>query len=95
MSVESELQVYETVCKDRFTKIETDIDTVKVAVGEIHAKIFNGHTHAIEGIQNDMREMKELDKVRKRSRSLFVRDIILTLLGSGGIISLVLMQIFK
>ena len=93
--MDADLKVYQTVCKDRFNKLETDIDKVNVAVGEIHAKIFNGHTHAIENIQNDMREMKQLAEVRKRSRSLFVRDVILTLLGSGGIISLILMQVFK
>jgi CRISPR/Cas system CMR-associated protein Cmr1 (group 7 of RAMP superfamily) len=93
--MDADLKVYQTVCKDRFTKLETEIDAINVTVGEIHAKIFNGHTHAIESIQNDMREMKQLAEVRKRSRSLFVRDVILTLLGSGGIISLILMQVFK
>jgi hypothetical protein len=95
MSLETELKVYHGICKDRFDKLETEIDDVKSTVGAIREKIFNGHTRAIDGIQSDIREMRQAAGERKRSRALFVRDIILTLLGSGGIASLILMQLFK
>ena len=95
MNVETELKVYHEICKDRFDKLEGELDEVKETVGAIREKIFNGHTHAIMGIQADINAMKQSSKVRKRSRALFARDIILTLLGSGGIVSLILMQVFK
>lgn len=93
--METELKVYHEICKDRFDKLESELDGVRDTVGAIHAKIFNGHTHAIAEIQSDINAMKQTAEVRKRSKALFARDIILTLLGSGGIVSLILMQLFK
>ena len=95
MSLETELKVYHEICKDRFDKLEGELDGVRETVGEIRQKIFNGHTHAIESIQTDIKSMREATEVKKRSRSLFVRDVILTLLGGGGIVSLILTQIFR
>ena len=93
--METELKVYHEICKDRFDKLEGELDGVRETVVAIREKIFNGHTHAIMGIQADINEMKQATKERKRSKALFARDIILTLLGSGGIVSLILMQLFK
>jgi SUMO ligase MMS21 Smc5/6 complex component len=95
MSLETELKVYHEICKDRFDKLENELDDVKSVVGAIREKIFNGHTHAIMEIQADIKSMRESAEVRKRSKALFARDVILTLLGSGGIVSLILMQIFR
>ena len=90
-----DLDTYTTICNGRFNAIEETNRKIADNVTEIKQKIFNGHSEAITSIQNDIRAMREGAEKRKRSKSLFARDIILTLLGSGGIVSLILMQIFR
>ena len=89
------LEVYRTMCDKRFSNIEEKQDAMATDITAIKVKMFNGYSHSIESIQADIKEMRKEAEGRKRSRSLLVRDVILTLLGSGGIISMILMQLLK
>ena len=90
-----DLDIYEKICSGRFTSIENRQTTMAADVTAIREKIFNGHSSAITPIQEDIKRMREISEQRKRSKSLFIRDIILTLLGGGGIISMILTQVLR
>lgn len=87
------MDVYTTICAPRFKTIEDRQEAMLKDVGDIKQKLFNGMSDALVDIRSDIKDMKETQEKRKRSRSLWVRDIILTLLGSGGIISFLLPHI--
>jgi len=82
----SDLDVYERICVPRFAAIEANQKELSDDVHAIREKLFNGLSGAIERIEASTAE-------RKRSKALMIRDVILTLLGSGGIVSLILMKL--
>lgn len=90
-----QIEVYRTMCDIRFSNIERKQDSMAEDINAIKVKIFNGYAKAIGRIEEDIKEMRVEATSRKRSRSLLIRDVILTLLGGGGIISFVLSQVFR
>lgn len=87
------IEVYRDFCNPRFGEIERNQEQMQRDISDIKIKLFNGMSSSIAEIKDDMKEMRATQEKRKRSRSLWVRDIILTLLGSGGIISLIITYI--
>ena len=84
------IEVHEKMCLPRFEKIEGNQKEMQRDIGVIREKIFNGFSDSIARIESDVSEMKQREEKRKRSRALMVRDIMLALIGGGGIISLVI-----
>jgi dGTP triphosphohydrolase len=91
----SDLDVYERICVPRFATIEKNQEKLADDVHEIREKLFNGMDKSIVTIEKTLVDMATDQKQRKRSRALWARDLILTLLGSGGIMSLILMRVIQ
>ncbi len=84
------MQVHRDVCLPKFKKLEDNQDKLQEDVSKIREKLFNGMSEALVSMKDDIKDMKMRDENRKRSRSLLVRDVLLTLVGGGGLVSMVL-----
>lgn len=86
----SDVDVYTNFCGPRFKSLEDNQKDMSEEIHEVREKLFNGMSDAIVRMSEDMAEMKKERERWNRSKARLIRDILLMLVGSGGIVSLVL-----
>jgi len=91
----SEVEVYSTFCSHRFRKLEENQDIMSDDIKAVREKLFDGMSDALISMSKDIAEMKEEREKWNKSKARIVRDVLLMLLGSGGIVSLILMELWK
>ena len=86
---------YAQFCKERFQTLEANQGIMTTELTEIKVRLFNGFGDTIIATQKDIAEMKKWREGWNRSKARFARDVLLMLLGAGGVASYVLPLIFK
>ena len=82
--------IYKGVCEPKFEKIEAGQKELSEDIRVIREKLFNGFSERVERIDAAVTQINEREEMRKRSRSSVIRNVVLSLIGTGGIISLII-----
>ena len=90
----SEIDVYNNFCGPRFKSLEDNQRDMSEEIHEVREKLFNGMSDAIVRMSEDMADMKKERESWNRSKARFVRDLLLMLVGAGGIVSLLIEKVF-
>ena len=86
----SDLDVYERICIPRFAAIEANQKELTDDIHAIREKLFNGFSERMDKMGESVDKMNEREENRKRSRALIIRDVLLAVIGGGGILSLII-----
>jgi len=81
----SELEMYNQFCKPQFDTIAENQEAMAEDIGKIQVKLFNGMGTSIDIIQKDVAEMKKERERWNQSKARLARDVLLFLVGSGGL----------
>ena len=76
-------------------KLENNQNVMSEDIHAIREKLFDGMSDALISMSKDISEMKQEREKWNKSKARLVRDVLLMLLGSGGIVSLILMKLWS
>ena len=81
----SELEMYNQFCKPQFDTVEKNQDAMAKDISKIQVRLFNGMGKSIERIERDVADMKQERNRWNRSKARIARDVLLLMVGSGGL----------
>ena len=85
----AEADLHQQVCSPRFERIEKRLDDMADEVTDLKVN-FSSLPETIKAIKDDVSNIRVMEEKRRRSRGDILIKVLLMVLGSGGVLSMVL-----